>query len=79
MAREKYPEKTPWDFGPEQTRSNDPNWKMSDGENIVIFAKNKDDPNYFYVTQDQTTRSILCFRARLLYQKLLDKGFELQV
>ena len=77
-SREKYPEKCPWDFGPKQKQRDQPNWKLSNGDNVVIFAKNKEDENYFFVTEAQSTRSILSFRARLLYQKLLDKGYKLQ-
>ena len=78
MAREKYPEKCPWDFGPNQKQSEQSNWVMSNGEDVVIFAKNKDDSNYFYITQNQTLKSILTYKARLTYQKLLDKGYKLQ-
>ena len=77
-GREKYPEKCPWDFGPKQNQSDQSNWVMTNGEDAVIFAKNKEDSNYFYVTQNQTLKSILAYQARLTFQKLLDKGYELE-
>ena len=78
MAREKYPEKCPWDLGPKQTQSNQDNWKMSNGEEIVIFARNKQDTNYFYLTENNSLKSILAYQARQYKQKLLDKGYKLQ-
>ncbi len=79
MAKEKYPERCPWDFGPEMTQTHQENWKLFNGDQVVIFAKNKEDSNYFYITEDKTLKSILCYQARLLYQKLLDKGYKLEV
>ena len=79
MAKEKYPEKCPWDFGPEMTQSNQKNWTMTNGEEVVTFARNKEDQNYFYLTQNHTLKSILAYQARLTYQKLLDKGYKLVV
>ena len=78
MAREKYPERCPWDFGPDQTQSNQENWKMSNGQDVVTFAKNKEDSNYFYLTENHTLKTILAYQARLKYQKLLDKGYKLE-
>tara|TARA_B100000029_G_C17159984_1_gene809275 strand:- start:66 stop:308 length:243 start_codon:yes stop_codon:yes gene_type:complete len=78
MAREKYPEKCPWDFGPKQTQSDQENWKMSNGEEVVIFARNKQNLNYFYLTENNSLKSILAYKARLYYQKLLDKGYKLE-
>ena len=77
MAREKYPEKCPWDFGPKQTQSNQENWKMINGEEMVIFARNKQDQNYFYLTENNSLKSVLAYQARLYYQRLLDKGYKL--
>ena len=78
MAREKYPEKCPWDFGPDQNQSDQANWKMTNGEEVVIFSRKKDDQNYFYLTENNSLKSILAYKARLKYQKLLDKGFKLE-
>ena len=78
MAREKYPEKCPWDFGPKQTQSNQENWKMINGEEMVIFARNKQDKNYFYLTENNSLKSVLAYQARLYYQRLLDKGYKLE-
>ena len=47
------------------------------GEANVSFSKNKLDNNYFHVISNENEEQILAFRARLLYQKLLDKGFKL--
>ena len=78
MAREKYPEKCPWDFGPDQHQAQQANWKMINGEEVVIFSRKKDDQNYFYLTENNSLKSILAYKARLKYQKLLDKGFKLE-
>ena len=75
MAREKYPEKCPWDLGPKQTQSDQENWKMSNGEEVVIFAKNKQDTNYFYLTENNSLKSILAYQARLDWQSLLEKAY----
>ena len=58
MAREKYPEKCPWDFGPDQNQSHQANWKMINGEEVVIFSRKKDDQNYFYLTENNSLKSI---------------------
>ena len=49
------------------------------GRSIVSMFeyKNKLDNNYFHVISNENEEQILAFRARLLYQKLLDKGFRL--
>ena len=78
MAREKYPANCPWDFGPDQTQSKNDNWKLSNGEDVVIFARNKQDLNYFYLTERNSLKSVLAYQARLYYQKLLDKGYKLE-
>ena len=52
MAREKYPEKCPWDLGPDQNQAHQANWKMINGEEVVIFSRKKDDQNYFYLTEN---------------------------
>ena len=75
--REKYPEKCPWDLGPNQHLSKEDNWTLRLGEANVCFSKNKLDNNYFHVISNENEEQILAFRARLLYQKLLDKGFRL--
>jgi len=75
--REKYPEKCPWDLGPNQHLAKEENWTLRLGEAHVSFSKNKLDNNYFHVISNENEEQILAFRARLLYQKLLDKGFRL--
>ena len=75
--REKYPEKCPWDGGPNQKLATKEEWVMRNGIETVIFSKNKLDEHYFIIRTPQSEESILAFRARLLYQKLLDKGFKL--
>ena len=75
--REKYPEKCPWDLGPNQHLAKEENWTLRLGEANVCFSKNKLDNNYFHVISNENEEQILAFRARLLYQKLLDKGFRL--
>ena len=75
--REKYPEKCTWDLGPNQHLAKAENWTLRLGEANVCFSKNKLDNNYFHVISNENEEQILAFRARLLYQKLLDKGFRL--
>ena len=75
--REKYTEKCPWDLGPNQNLAKEENWTLRLGESNVCFSKNKLDNNYFHVISNENEEQILAFRARLLYQKLLDKGFRL--
>ena len=60
------------------SKADQANWKMSNGEEMVIFARNKQDNNYFYLTENNSLKSILAYQARLYYQKLLDKGYKLQ-
>ena len=77
--KEKYPEKCPWDYGPDQTRADDACWIMTNGEDMVTFSKSKIDSNYFYIEKNSEDRkSFLSFQARLTYQKLLDKGYWLE-
>ena len=76
--REKYPEKCPWDGGPDQMLTNKDEWVMKNGIEIVIFSKDKNNHHYFNVKSLHNEETILAFRARLLFQKLLDKGFKLQ-
>ena len=47
--REKYPEKCPWDLGPNQNLAKEENWILRLGEANVCFSKNKLDNNYFHV------------------------------
>ena len=75
--REKYPEKCHWDLGPNQHLAKEENWTLRLGEANVCVSKNKLDNNYFHVISNENEEQILAFRARLLYQKLLDKGFRL--
>ena len=76
--REKYPEKCPWDGGPKQSLANKEEWIMRSGIETVGFSKDKGDEHYFFVRTLQNEERVLAFRARLLYQKLLDKGFKLE-
>ena len=76
--REKYPEKCPWDNGPNQTMSNRGEWILSCGHEAVRFSRNKLDEHYFHIIKNGIEEQVLAFRARLLYQKLLDKGFKLE-
>tara|TARA_B100000700_G_C14615243_1_gene655531 strand:+ start:169 stop:414 length:246 start_codon:yes stop_codon:yes gene_type:complete len=76
--REKYPEKCPWDKGPKQKLATKDEWVLKNGIDFVIFSKNKMDEHYFNIRSTQNEETILAFRARLLYQKLLDKGFKLE-
>ena len=43
--REKYPEKCPWDLGPNQHLAKEENWTLRLGEANVCFSKNKLDNN----------------------------------
>mgnify|MGYP001502761905 CR=1 FL=1 len=76
--REKYPERCPWDGGPTQKLTNKEEWVMRNGIDTVVFSKNKLNEHYFIIKTAQKEETILAFRARLLYQKLLDKGFKLE-
>ena len=79
MPREKYPEKCPWDLGPEQKMSNLDNWTLKNGKETVCFQRNPDDKHRLtLVYNGEVTESLLLFRARLTYQKLLDKGYKLK-
>tara|TARA_B100000214_G_C23842818_1_gene569653 strand:- start:414 stop:659 length:246 start_codon:yes stop_codon:yes gene_type:complete len=77
--REKYPEKCPWDGGPKQKLANKEEWILRNGIDIVAFSKCPDDQHYFNIKTHQNEETVLAFRARLLYQKLLDKGFKLEI
>ena len=75
---EKYPEKCPWDNGPDQTMSARGEWILRFGTEAVRFSKNKLDHHYFHIFSNGHEEQVLAFRARLLYQKLLDKGYKLE-
>ena len=78
MAHEKYPEKCPWDLGPTQTKSDQKDWTLINGPESVRFAKDMEDHNWFHLCySDGRNERLLAFRARLIYQKLLDKGYKL--
>ena len=76
--REKYPERCPWDKGPTQTMSDRDEWIMRCGAESVRFSRNKLDVHHFHIFSNGNEEQILAFRARLLYQKLLDKGYRLK-
>ena len=75
--REKYPERCPWDKGPSQEMADREEWILQCGAEVIRFSKNKLNEHYFHVLSNDNEEQILAFRARLLYQKLLDKGFRL--
>ena len=77
-SREKYPEKCPWDRGPDQHLADKDEWIIRMGIESISFSKNKLDQNYFHIKKGDHEEQLLAFKARLLYQKLLDKGFRLQ-
>ncbi len=76
--REKYPERCPWDKGPTQKMSDRDEWILSCGSEFVRFSRNKLDQHHFHVFMKDSEEQMLAFRARLLYQKLLDKGYKLE-
>ena len=76
--KEKYPEKCPWDGGPSQKLNNREEWILRSGNEFVRFSRNKLDGHYFHIMNNENEEQILAFRARLLYQKLLDKGYRLE-
>ena len=79
LPHEKYPEKCPWDLGPNQNQSNDPEWVLFNGTESVQFSKDSDDGNWFNLLYNgELNERILAYKARLTYQKLLDKGYKLR-
>ena len=79
MAQEKYPASCPWDFGPNQTQCDQAEWTLVNGAEFVRFSKNEHDQNWFNINRnDEIFEQLLAYKARLTYQKLLDKGFKLQ-
>ena len=79
MPREKYPEKCPWDLGPEQKMSHLDQWTLKNGKETVCFQRDPSDVHKLtLVYNGEITESLLLFRARLTYQKLLDKGYKLK-
>ena len=74
--REKYPEKCPWDLGPNQHLAKEENWTLRLGEANVCFSKNKLDNNYFHVISNENEEQILAFRARLLIKNYLIKDLD---
>ena len=80
MAQEKYPEKCPWDLGPSQKQSHLNEWTLVNGPEVVQFSRVPDDKYRFnLILNGELREKILLFQARLTYQKLLDKGYKLQV
>ena len=78
MKKVKYAEVAPWDGGPNQTHTNDPEWIMQKGIIEVSFSRNKLDHNYFHIRRGEKEEQVFTFQARYLYQELLDKGFRLK-
>ena len=78
MAQEKYPEKCPWDLGPNQTMSNRDHWTLANGPETVQFFRDDDEHWFNLVYNGEIRERVLQYRARLIYQKLLDKGYKLK-
>ncbi len=79
VAQEKYPASCPWDLGPNQTQSHQAEWILVNGPEFVKFSKKENDHNWFNLNRnDEVFEELLAYKARLTYQKLLDKGFKLQ-
>ena len=79
MAQEKYPEKCPWDLGPNQKQSHLDEWTLVNGTETVKFLRTVDDKYRFNLIFNGEVRDpILLYQARLTYQKLLDKGYKLK-
>ncbi len=79
MAQEKYPISCPWDFGPGQKQSHKDEWILVNGDESVKFARDPSDKYWFNLIYNGGVHErILLFRARLTYQKLLDKGYKLE-
>tara|TARA_Y100001968_G_C19390224_1_gene735152 strand:- start:553 stop:807 length:255 start_codon:yes stop_codon:yes gene_type:complete len=78
--KEKYPEKCPWDSGPLIESSSKNSWILKRGADVVIFSKSEKNEHFFILQEnDQEQHSVLAFQARLTYQKLLDKGYRLDM
>ena len=79
MPHEKYPEKCPWDLGPKQKLADRGEWLLVNGTEHVRFSKDSNDQNWFeLIYNGELHERILAYRARLTYQKLLDKGYKLK-
>ncbi len=79
MVREKYPESCPWDLGPRQKRSEDGEWTLVNGSDFVKFSRNQDNHHWFNINRNnEIFEQYLAYKARLTYQKLLDKGYKLK-
>ena len=66
MKKVKYAEVAPWDGGPNQTQTNDPEWVMQKGILEVSFSRNKLDSNYFHIRRGEIEgrkNSSFAFRA----------------
>jgi len=74
--REKYPEKCPWDLGPNQHLAKEENWTLRLGEANVCFSKNKLDNNYFHVISNENEEQILAFRADSYIKNYLIKDLD---
>tara|TARA_Y100001968_G_C19001350_1_gene546071 strand:- start:104 stop:352 length:249 start_codon:yes stop_codon:yes gene_type:complete len=78
MAQEKYPASCPWDLGPNQSQSHLEEWTLVNGAEFVKFSKDQGELHWFLVNKnDEVVEQKLAYQARLMYQKLLDKGFKL--
>ena len=79
MPQEKYPEKCPWDLGPNQNLADKGHWTLLNGVDSVRFSKDESNHHWFNLFyNDELPERMLAYRARLTYQKLLDKGYKLQ-
>ena len=80
MAQEKYPASCPWDLGPDQKLADHDEWVLVNGKDSVCFDKDAADGNWFnLIYNSEVHERLLAYKARLTYQKLLDKGYKLKV
>ena len=78
MPQEKYPEKCPWDLGPKQNLAKREYWILANGAETVRFIRDEEDHHWFnLIYNDEIREKVLHYKARLIYQKLLDKGYKL--
>ena len=60
MKKVKYAEVAPWDGGPNQTHTNDPEWIMQKGIIEVSFSRNQLDHNYFHIRRGEKDLTSKC-------------------
>lgn len=80
MIKEKFSDFCPWDLGSNQKQSDEDEWILVNGDEFVVFSKNKSDSNWFNINKNnEVYEQFLSYQARLTYQKLLEKGFTLKL